>query len=80
MSVVLAAGPVGVGITGAGTATTIATGRSDLSSDSSDAVDDRRTAFRYLTTEVGRRVPTHPLSNLPTKPRRRQGTDDPPPQ
>ena len=80
MPTVLAAGPVGVGITSAKIATAIATGRYHLSGDPSDAVDDRRTAVRYLTTEVGRRVPAHPLSNPPTKPCRRQGADDPPPE
>ena len=79
MPTVLAARPAGVGITGAETAVTIATGRSYLSGDPSDAVDDRRTAVRYLPAEAGGRVPAHPLSNPPTKPRRRQGADDPSP-
>jgi hypothetical protein len=70
MPTVLAAGPVVIGITGAEIAATIARDRCYLPGDPSDAINDRRTAFRHLTTETCRRVPTHPLSNPPTKPRR----------
>ena len=77
MSTVPASGLLSVGITSAETAATIATGRSHLSGDPADAVDDRRTTVRYLMTEAGRRVPTHPLPNPPTNPRRRQGANHP---
>ena len=80
MPTVLAAGPVVIGITGAEVATTIASDRCYLPGDPSAAVNDRRATVRHLTTEASRHVSTHPLSNPPTKPRRRQSADDPPPE
>ena len=78
MPTVLTAGSVVVGITGTESTTAIPTYRCHLSGDPSDAVDDRRATVRHLTTEASRHVSTHPLSNPPTKPRRRQSADDPP--